>query len=148
MTLQLNHQQLLADTARIGLMFLDADAFENVLIDKVGHVDYHFENFNTVKKAVMKIERMRPELELTVIVWQRRYDNPEVALPLVAGKSLPVEGYSHAHINDGMRAAFAGGTGSFERDKSISHYFPVRNSDADIVGVLELLENRVAGNDI
>ena len=127
--------------ARIGLMFLDGDSFESVLLDRVGHVDYNFEAFNRCKIPLMKIERMNPDLAVTAVLWQPKLGNPDVMLPLVAGKALPFEGWQFAVINDAMRGAMSGVFGAVRARSSAcaSHYYPIRNSDAEIVGVLELI---------
>ena len=127
--------------ARIGLMFIDGDSFESVLLDKLGHVDYDFDAFNRCKIPLMKIERMNPELEITAILWQPRLVNPDIMVPLVAGKALPFEGWQFAVVNDEMRRALAGEFGAVKRRSHAcqSHYYPLRNSDAETVGLLELI---------
>jgi len=136
--------------ARIGLMFIDGDSFENVLLDKIGHVDYDFDAFNRCKIPLMKVERMNPDLEITAILWQPKPINPDVMLPLVAGKALPFEGWQFAVMNDEMRRALNGEFGSVKKRSSVcnSHYYPLRNSDAEIVGLLELIVGDKFAEDI
>ena len=127
--------------ARIGLMYVDGDSFEQVLLDKVGHTDYDFDAFNRCKQPLMKLERINPDLQITAVLWQPHVDNPDIVLPLVAGKALPFEGWQYAQVTGEMRRALAGEFGvTLARSAvCVSHYYPVRNSDAQIVGALELI---------
>ena len=136
--------------ARIGLMFLDGDGFETVLLDHVGHVDYDFDAFNRCKIVLMKIERMNPDLEVTAVLWQPRLGNLDVMLPLVAGKALPFEGWRFAVTSAEMRQAMSGVFGAVKVRAATctSHYYPVRNSDAEIVGLLELIVGEKEAVDI
>ena len=134
---------------KIALLFIEGDRLENVLLDKLGHTDYDFDNFNALKKALMKAERINPFLDLTAMLWQLRPDNPDVALPLVCGNALPIEGWQATCPNEALRAAFDHGIyGIKNRGKCCSHYFPVKNSDGQIVGVLELLQGKRQKGDI
>lgn len=127
--------------AKIGLMFMDGDSLEDVLLDKIGHTDYDFDKFNVCKIVLMKIERMNPSLKVTGIIWQHRADNCDIAIPVIAGKSLPYEGWQRTEVTDEMRRAFEGEFGVKKTRSSMasSHYYPVKNSDCGIVGVLELI---------
>ena len=138
----MEYRQLDVDNiARIGLMFVDGDSFENVLIDRIGHVDYDFDAFNRCKIPLMKIEKINPDLKITAAMWQYRADNHEYALPLVAGQALPFEGWARALVNPEMRRAFGGEFGPVKTRSAAcnSHYYPIKNSNAEIVGVLELI---------
>jgi len=138
--------------ASIGLMFLDGDAFETMLLGAHDRqVDYDFDKFNKCKAIVMKMERMNPEKGLTVFLWQLRPDNPDVILPLVAGRQLPRTGYSGITPTPPVRAALAGKFGGCVaeyEDGAASHYYPIKNSDDEIVGVLEVLTNNTQYIDI
>ena len=146
-------QDLTLDSiASIGLMFLDGDTFETVLIGAHDRqVDYEFDKFNKCKATVMKIERLNPEKNLTVFLWQLRPDNPDVILPLVAGRQLPRTGYSGITVTPPIAAALKGKFGGciteYEGGGS-SHYYPIRNSDDEVVGVLELLSENTNYVDI
>jgi hypothetical protein len=138
-----------ADVGCIALLFIDGDRLENVLLDKFGHTDYDFDNFNALKKTLMKVERINPSLDLTAVLWQLRPDNPDVALPVVCGNAFPMEGWQCSRPNAELRAAFDGGICTVKhRDGCGSHYFPVKNSDAQISGVLELLQGKRQKGDI
>ena len=135
--------------AQAGLMFLDGDILENVLIDKVGHVDYDFDRFNRVKEVVMKIEKINPNLSLTAVVWQKKLTNRHLMIPVIAGNSLPLEGWAYADINDKALEAFGGVFGAvLKRGGVYSHYYPIRNSLYEIVGVLELFTGQYGAVDI
>jgi len=129
--------------AKIGLMFLNGDALEDVVRDKYNDfLNYKFDNFNECRKVVLKIERMNPKLGLCAILWQKRANNSEQMMPAVVGKSLPIEGWQKSLISEGQKKAFGGEFGAvLKRDNGmVSHYYPIMNSDCDIIGVLELLE--------
>ena len=144
-----NYELDVDSVARIGLMFLDGDALEKSVIDRVGQVDYEFDYFNQVKAALMKIEKINPKLRLTAVVWQLKPENLAYMSPMIAGNSLPAEGHSHAAVNRAARTAFGGGFGEIlERGEARSHYYPIRNSDHEINGVLELIAGERAANDI
>jgi hypothetical protein len=146
-----NYMELDADSiAKIGLMFLDGDSLEDVLLDKVGHTDYNFDKFNICKITLMKIERINPSLDIAGVIWQRRVDNPDIAIPVIAGKSLPYEGWQRTYVTDEMRRGFEGefGTVKTRPAGASSHYYPIRNSDYEIVGVLELIAGSREQHDI
>lgn len=135
--------------ARTGLLFLDGDELEKAVIDKFGQVDYDFVYFNRVKADVMRIEKINPSLQLTAVVWQRHLENENFMYPMVAGNSLPREGYSYAPVNAKARAAFNGSFGEvLDRGGVKSHYYPLYNSSHEITGVLELLAGERSANDI
>ena len=129
--------------ARIGIMFMDGDSLENILLDAYGQTDYDFDMFYHCKAVIMKIERIDPSLKLTAVMWQLRPDNPDVVVPVVAGKQLPLTGWPATEVSSAIAAAFNGQWGAIlKRDNAgTSHYYPIKNSDAEIVGVLELLED-------
>ena len=67
------------NVARIGLMFLDGDKFENVMTDKLSldydDVNYVYNDFNELKVSMLKLERISPELNISTVLWQLRPDN-------------------------------------------------------------------------
>lgn len=128
--------------ARIGLMYVDGDQFEEVLLDKHGHTDYDFARFILVKHSLTHMEQINPALRLDAILWQRHPANEHIVRPLVAGRSLPLEGWMVSKINSEMNETYTTGVQQVKQrsPKRISHYYPVRNSDDEIVGVLELLQ--------
>jgi len=126
--------------AAIGLMFLNGDDVEDMLLDKYGHVDYDFDKFNSCKKVLMKLERIAPEKALHAFLWQMRPDNAALAVPLVAASVVPSEGTKAAPLDEHKAKAFAGAYGvvAVKANGQKAWYYPVKNSDAEIVGVLEL----------
>lgn len=145
------YRELDADSiARIGLMFIDGDALENVLLDKVGHTDYNFDQFNLCKIPLMKVERINPDLDVTAVLWQYRVDNHDFALPVVCGKALPFEGWQGTPVLPEMRKAFGGEFGAVKTRSAVcnSHYYPVYNSDHEVTGVLELIVGTKVAVDI
>ena len=129
--------------AKIGLMFLNGDALEDVIRDKYNDfLNYMFDNFNECRKVVLKMERINPALALCAILWQKRADNSDKVIPVVVGNSLPIEGWQKSNILPEQKKAFDGESGVVLKraDGTVSHYYPILNSDCDIVGVLELLE--------
>ena len=145
-----DNTELCADgVAQIGLMFLDGDTLEKAIIDKIGQVDYDFGYFNQVKSVVSKIEKINPALGLTAVIWQRSLENYRLMHPVVAGNALPREGHAYAVMNERAKAAFDGGFGEvLDRDGIRSHYYPIRNSDYEIIGALELIEGKRVAVDI
>jgi hypothetical protein len=136
--------------ARIGLLYLDGDRLENILLDRYGHTDYDFENFNAVKKSLIKMEKINPVLDLTAILWQLRPDNDELVVPVVAGNAFPFEGWRRTYINGEMKQVFMTGEKQVKRrsEACSSYYYAVRNSDDEIVGVLELIHGQREKGDI
>ena len=129
--------------AKVGLMFLDGDIFETVLLDRYGHVDYDFDKFNHCKRVLMKIERINPEAKLHAYLWQKRAANLEIVEPLVVGSLIPAEGMSTSPIGEAKTKAYNGefGVTAVKASGHTAHYYPVKNSDAEIVGVLELTKD-------
>ncbi len=138
------------NVARIGLMYLDGDKLEGILLDRHGDTDYDFENFNEVKKSIMKLERINPDLNLSAFLWRLHPDNKNMVIPVVAGNALPVEGWQRIKANEVIKAVFETGEKKvMNRTETLSsYYYPVRNSDDEIVGVLELLYGERERNDI
>jgi hypothetical protein len=149
------HRMLDVDNvARIGLMFLDGDKLEQVLLDKLStdydDINYHHEYFRDLKTTLTKIERINPNLKLFAILWQLRPDNDNLAVPVIVGNSLPIERWFVTPLNEGIRKVFKTGEPvSFQRSETAcSYYYPVRNSGAGIAGVLELLDKQGKRGDI
>lgn len=138
------------NVARIGLMYLDGDKLEEILLDRYGDTDYDFDNFNEVKKSIMKLERINPDLKLSAFLWRLHPNNSNMAIPVVAGNALPMEGWGRTLANEVIKAVFETGEKKvMKRTETLtSYYYPVRNSDDEIVGVLELLHGDRERNDI
>lgn len=138
-----NYLELDLDSVvRIGLMYLDGDQFEDVQLDRYGDTDYDFDRFANVKNALTRLENINPSLALCATLWQFHPKNPRLAVPVVAGKSLPPEGWTRTLAPEPMMLARDSGLPQ-TRDRGqglVSTYYPVKNSDGEIVGVLELLQ--------
>lgn len=127
---------------RIGLMYLDGDRFEEVLLDRHGHTDYDFARFTDVKNDLTRLENINPKLNLCAVLWQLHPANRQVAIPVVAGKSLPLEEWTRTAASPEMLSVMESGRPQVKKRNAsrISRYYPVRNSDDEIVGILELLQ--------
>ncbi|QHT59391.1 hypothetical protein GXP70_05005 [Paenibacillus lycopersici] len=137
------YQELDIDSVvRIGLMYLDGDRFEEVLLDRHGHTDYDFARFTDVKNDLTRLENINPQLGLCAVLWQLHPANRQVAVPVVAGKSLPLEDWTRSAANPELLLAMESGRPQVKKrdGRRLSRYYPVRNSDDEIVGVLELLQ--------
>ncbi len=135
--------------ARVCLLFLDGDDLERLLIDQRQHTDYRFEEFNRLKAVLSKTERIVSEEDVTAVLWRLFPGNPYVAEPLVAGNALPNTGWRRTFSSMQMRSAYRGEpTVLVWPEGGSSYYYPVRNSDEEIVGVLELLIGRGYRKDV
>lgn len=130
--------------ARIALLFLSGDDLEHVLVDRRLYTDYRFDEFNRLKAVLTKVERLEPNLDVSAILWRLFPGNPYLAEPLIAGNALPNTSWWRTASNEPMRKAGLDGENTvYEwKGRGVSHYYPVRNGDEDIVGVLELLAGR------
>ena len=130
--------------ARIGLMFLDGDDLEQVLIDQQGYTDYRFEPFNRLRACLRKTEELDPDMDVSAILWRFIPDNDYVVEPLVCGNALPQTSWRRVFANEEQRAAYLQGkkTERVWKGKCVSHYYPMRNSNGVTVGLLELLVDR------
>lgn len=134
--------------ARIGLLFLDSDKFEEVLLDKTfgdyDEVNYNHEYFNILKIALLKIEKINPDVSVVTILWQKHKDNEALVIPVILS-SQPCFGSWEEEwcvqiMNDEMKAAFnLSKQQSKTRNNGFkSNYYPMKNSNDEIVGVLEI----------
>ncbi len=144
------HELDIDSVARIGLMYLDGDQFETVLLDRFDHTDYDFDRFINVKVSLTHMENINPSLRLCAILWQLHPENDRVAIPVVCGKSLPIEGWARTMVNPEIAEVFDNGQPQVKDrgENRVSYYYPVKNSDDEIVGVLELLKDMIGIDDI
>ena len=137
--------------ARIGLMYLDGDAFEGILLDRSGDTDYDFDAFIVVKRALAFLERIEEGAKLCAVLWQAYPDNPGLSVPVAAGSSLPLEGWTRTRTSAELQAVYSRGERPIRSDPDAGtthYYYPVRNSDHDIVGALELIAGLAVAADI
>ena len=142
------------NVARIGLMFLDGDKLENVLVDRYNYditdISYHHNAFNDLKISLLNLELINPDLKLTAMLWQLRPDNRTLAEPIIAGSAYTEEGWRITDANSEIRSAFEKGIPFVKKRCSgaTSHYYPVTNSNNTVIGILELLFGQKQRNDI
>lgn len=136
--------------ARIGLLFLDGDDFEEVLIDQEAHTDYRFAPFNRLRSCLSKIEVLNPQLDVSAILWRFIPGNSYVAEPIIVGNALPQTGWRRIYAGPMLRQAYLTGGRAVQEYGAgcASYYYGFRNSDQDIVGVLELLVGRGYRKDV
>jgi hypothetical protein len=140
--------------ARIGLMYLDGDKLETVLINKTSastdDITYEHAQFNELKISLLRLERINPDLKLNAVLWQQRPGNPNVVMPVVVGSALPCEGPDFPFASAAMKAVFCTGESRSVTKPCgcMARYFAVRNSDELIAGVLELYGSKSEKNDI
>ncbi|MDG0792525.1 hypothetical protein OMP38_17830 [Cohnella ginsengisoli] len=148
----------LMEIARLGALFLPGDFLEDVMPPerreyplKVAGTDSQFalgdevdfveDHFNALKRVLLLTERIDPLRRPYAALWIRRPENPALGEVMVAGGSLPSEGADIMPLWPEILRAFSGRPTRRDRGGGQTVYFPVRNSDEDIVGVLELTEN-------
>lgn len=136
-----------AEIARIGLLFLDGDDLQNVLLDKTGPTNYDFLKFCRLKAVLSGMEEIDPALKVTGVLWLPYPTNPRVAIPAVAGNALPVEGCKRQKMPEPMYQSWLSGQPQVtlrptQGEGCFSYYIPVKNSLDEQVGILELLVGR------
>ncbi|WP_135550221.1 hypothetical protein [Paenibacillus cymbidii] len=146
------------EIARLGALFLPGDALEDVMPPErkeypllvsgakgrfavTDEIDFVEENFNALKRVLLLTERIDPQRAPYTALWIRRPENPSHGEIMVAGRALPGEGTDIQPLWPEILRAFAGQPTRRDRNKGETVYYPVRNSDEDIVGVLEVTEN-------
>ena len=95
--------------ARIGLLFLDGDDFEEVLIDQEAHTDYRFAPFNRLRSCLSKIEVLDAQLDVSAILWRFIPGNSYVAEPIIVGNALPQTGWRRIYAGPMLRQAYLTG---------------------------------------
>jgi hypothetical protein len=137
---KMEHLLPIEEISRITLLYLNGDDFESVLLEKIGHTDYDFAKFNRLKKVLLAVPLIDPSQVVDAILWQSCCENRRVGSALVAGTSLPHEGCKRVYLNPQIMSVLNGGR-PCQKDwgnDQVSYYAPLRNSNDEIVGVLEL----------
>ncbi len=149
----------LMEIARIGALFLVGDQLEDVMpadrreyplrvvnatsVFALGdEVDFDEHNFNELKKTLLRIERIDPRRSPFAALWVRRPEQPTHGEVMVAGSSLPAEGYHIQPLWPEIERAFSGLPTRWDSEGGTTIYYPIRNSDEEIVGVLEVSEQQ------
>jgi hypothetical protein len=148
----------LMEIARLGALFLPGDMLENVMPPErreyplrvagstsqfavSDEVDFVEDHFNALKRVLLLTERIQPDREPYAALWIRRPENPSLCEVMVAGGGLPAEGCDIQPLWPEIQRAFTGLPTRWDRDDGQTVYYPIRNSDEEIIGVLELSEN-------
>lgn len=148
----------LMEIARLGALFLPGDFLEDVMPPErreyplrvagtnsefaLGdEIDFVEDHFNALKRVLLLTERIDPLRRPYSALWIRRPENPALGEVMVAGGALPSEGTHIMTLWPEILRAFSGRPTRYDRKDGQTVYFPVRNSDEEIVGVLELTEN-------
>jgi hypothetical protein len=144
----------LMEIARIGALFIPGDMLEEVMpperrdypvkVQSKGkfalsdEIDFMEHNFNALKKVLLLIERIDPTRNLNTALWILRPENPVCGEVMVAGGALPIEGVDIQEMWPEINRAFTGTVTRWDRPVGQTVYYPIRNSNEDIIGVLEL----------
>jgi hypothetical protein len=145
------------EIARIGALFVSGDVLERVMPPErweypllvagaqgkfavSDEVDFDEDNFNTLKRVLLLTERIDPTRKPYTALWIKRPEDPTHCEVMVAGGALPKEGCDIQPLWPEIMRAFSGSPTRWDRDGGVTVYYPIRNSDEDIVGVLEVSE--------
>lgn len=148
----------LMEIARIGALFVPGDMLEDVmpperreyplLVDSSlsrfalgDEVDFVEEHFNALKRVLLLTERIDSSRQPYAALWIRRPEAPSLGEVMVAGGALPSEGSHIQELWPEILRAFSGLPTRWDRGAGQTVYYPIRNSDEEIVGVLELTDN-------
>jgi hypothetical protein len=138
----------LMEIARIGVLYLNGDLIEEAMTPErraytsTDDIDFEEVSYNALKRTLLLTERIDTTRNIIAVLWVRRPDQPHKGEVLVAGKSLPEEGYDVVELNPAMNRALSGLPTRRVRKNGETVYYPVRDSDEDIVGMLEVSELR------
>jgi len=135
----------IANIGRIGQIFIDGDILPDILMDPFtcddDNTDYNIEVFNKLKITLMKIERLNPDIYLTGAIWSWYKANKRMATPVIAGRAQPSVGWVISPCNDELQRTLSEDVETVRNweDGKTSYYFPIRTSECDVVGALELI---------
>ncbi len=164
----------LKENVRIGLLFVDGDLFEELLPPEVKTYtsgdDWHYniEAFVPLKKTLLRIEMIWPDMPFCACMWYVRPDDPSMAEIAIAGSLRSHYGHRAVQMPTPMRKAMEkggihvekrhlGGPGGFgdppryghvllssldsarrTRWYAFSAFGRINNSDGEPVGALEV----------
>lgn len=129
---------------RIGQMLISGDLLTRVLVDDYtwdeDDTRYRFSEFNTLKWALMKTERLNPDICLSGALWLWYRANRRMVVPVIVDQMRPRPGHVILPGNPALMETLLKGvnTTRTHEDGAQAHYFPIRNSLDAIVGALEL----------
>jgi hypothetical protein len=147
----------LMEIARLGALFLPGDMLEDVMPPErreyplrvagstsrfavSDEVDFVEDHFNALKRVLLLTERIDPDRNSYAALWILRPENPSLCEVMVAGGGLPAEGCDIQPVWPEILRAFSGLPTSWDRNAGQTVYYPIRNSDEEMIGVLELTE--------
>jgi hypothetical protein len=134
----------LMEIARIGVLYIPGDLLEEVMPEQCRNyldgdgIDFVEAHYNTLKRMLLLTERIDLQRQVSTALWVKRPHRPELGEVMVAGKSLPIEGHGIVTLWPEINRAFTGTPSRIDRAAGETVYYPVRNSDEEIVGVLEV----------
>ena len=141
---------ILAETARVGAMFLDGDALESVHASEssatwtdADNINFAHAPFIAVKKTILTVERI-PDFRCFACAFLKRADDPKLIEPVVAGRRNPF-GRDPLKPTAAMREAMRKDTITTEvkvETDNVFAYAPVKNSDDETVGMLAVFIQR------
>ena len=142
----------LENVVRIAYMFIDGDKLDCVLKDPYsihfGMNDYVIDNFNHLKMGLLHIEQINPDMRLVALLWKVRPDNKKIMYVAAAGTTYGYEGVMPLHTTPEVYRAIVKGECSVKNrdDGAVSYYYPVKNSNEEIIGALELISGHMLLN--
>ena len=135
---------------RIGQMFIDGDLLQNVMADPLtcdeDDTNYNIPVFNTLKKVLMKIERMNPDIYYSGIIWLWYPANKRMVIPAVVGRHLSADFSAGPWLINNAPPEMAEAMQSNKNTAAAgshghkTYYFPIATAAGDVVGVLDLTE--------
>jgi len=132
----------LSEIARIGALFIDGDAVEDIFASgrnwaSADDINFAHEPYIEVKRTVLKIERIG-EFRYFAAVALIRQDDPKNAEAVVCGMRNAF-GISPVPMTPAMRQCIRRGIITTERDAKagdVRAFAPIQNSDGEAVGFL------------
>lgn len=134
----------LMDIAYIAALYIEGDDLEEVMephrrvYPNGDEIDFDEERFNRLKIALLRAERISPERQVLAVLWVRRPDDESKCEVMVAGRGLPPEGPGILQVWPEIARAFGGMPTRKLRTAGETVYYPIRNSNHELVGALEL----------
>lgn len=145
----------ICDIARIGLLFLNGDDIPQAMTmpdwTNSDYIDFDHQRFNAIKQVLLRIERIDPEQHIFCAVWTRRPDDANACEAIVLGSkhawgARPIAWPPSSEpfweimpMFDALSEALGGADVShIAYSGAESWFFPIRDSETEIVGALEL----------
>lgn len=142
------------DIARIGLLFLSGDDVQRAMTmpdwRDSDYIDFDHQRFNSVKQVLLRIERIDPGQRLFCAVWTRRPDDANACEVIALGSKRawgprplvwppsPEPFWEIMPMFDALSEALEGAASRAAYPGAESWFFPIRDSETEIAGALEL----------